>query len=480
MMPSGGKLVFSVAAAVWTLAGLSAVDVAAYVIGKSPVAKIVTFADTAAGRGFSWETDPSVGTGEVRLVPGEATPGEFASAALVFTGTCTVVTFPTAHCHRVTIDALEPGRYSYRLGADGNYAYGRIDVKKPAGRVTALNFNDFQTANPSKFDMMEGALAAARRVVGGADGVDFLLNGGDFVDGGLWRPGPGKKKRVCVGRSIEWALAGDLVGTYFPGVPLVSSGGNHDFGDYGKRLPLRKNKGRPSGCESIDYGNVHLVALPFSSAGGRRRGEDVFDWLDRDLAASRERGTSDWTILCMHWGPNTTGDHGVLPAVSSLVTRIGELCTKHRVDLVLQAHDHTFSKTLPYRWSGKGWTMSETDNAAVNLRPRQVELDGELYDDCPEGTYYLSAGCAGHRVGENARFAAPTGERTFRNRAYKIVVGVLNVDSKWGRKGDLASADLPRSMFGVLRIDGRRLVYDWYVVDSDGSFALYDTLRVRK
>ena len=477
MTSSAGKLVFAAAAALWIPTGFSAVDVASCVLGKSPVARIVTFGDTAAGRGFSWETDPSVGAGEVRLVPGEATPGDFASAALVFTGTCTVVTFPTAHCHRVTIDALEPGRYSYRLGADGNYAYGRIDVRKPADCVTAVNFNDFQMANPSKFGMMEGALAAARRVVGGADGVDFLLNGGDFVDGGLWRPEP-DGKRVRVGRSIEWALAGDLVGAYFPGVPLVSASGNHDFGDYSRRLPLRRNKGCPSGCESIDYGNVHLVALPFASVGGR--GEGVFGWLDRDLAASRERGTSDWTILCMHWGPNTTGDHGALPAVSNLVFRVGELCTKHRVDLVLQAHDHTFSKTLPYRWSGRGWTMSETDDAAVNLRPRQVELDGELYDDRPEGTYYLSAGCAGHRVGENASFATPKGKKTFRNRAYKVVVGALNVDSKWGKKGDPASADLPRSMFGVLRVNGLRLAYDWYVVDSDGSFARYDTLRIRK
>ena len=476
----GGKLVLAVAAAVWALAGFSAADVAAYVLGKSPAAKIVTFADTAAGRGFSWETDPSVGTGEVRLVLGEATPDAFASATLVFTGTCTVVTFPTAHCHRVTIDALEPGRYSYRLGADGNYAYGRIDVKRPADRVTALNFNDFQVVNPSKFDMMERTLAAARCAVGGADGVDFLLNGGDFVDGALWRPGP-DKKRIRVGRSVEWALAGDLVASFFPGVPLVSSSGNHDSGDYGRRLPIRQSKGRHPGCESIDYGNVHLVALPFSTGVRRKRGDDAFSWLDRDLTASRERGTADWTVLCMHWGPNTTGDHGVLdPAVSNLVLRVGELCAKHRVDLVLQAHDHTFSKTLPYRWSGKGWTTNETDDAAVNLRPRQVELDGELYDDCPEGTYYLSAGSAGHRVGENACFAAPTGERTFRNRAYKVVVGVLNVDSKWGKRGDPASADLPRSMFGVLRVNGRRLAYDWYVVDSDGSAARYDALRIRK
>ena len=35
-------------------------------------------------------------------------------------------------------------------------------------------------------------------------------------------------------------------------------------------------------------------------------------------------------------------------------------------------------------------------------------------------------------------------------------------------------------MFGVIRVDGCRLSYDFYVVDLDGSSALYDTLRILK
>ena len=36
-------------------------------------------------------------------------------------------------------------------------------------------------------------------------------------------------------------------------------------------------------------------------------------------------------------------------------------------------------------------------------------------------------------------------------------------------------------MFGILRVDGRCLSYDFYMVDpADGSHVLYDKLRIRK
>ena len=36
-------------------------------------------------------------------------------------------------------------------------------------------------------------------------------------------------------------------------------------------------------------------------------------------------------------------------------------------------------------------------------------------------------------------------------------------------------------MFGVLRVDGRRLSYDFYMIDpANGSHVLYDKLRILK
>jgi hypothetical protein len=35
-------------------------------------------------------------------------------------------------------------------------------------------------------------------------------------------------------------------------------------------------------------------------------------------------------------------------------------------------------------------------------------------------------------------------------------------------------------MFGVLRIDGKRLEYDFHVASPGGEAVLYDTLRIKK
>ena len=205
------------------------------------------------------------------------------------------------------------------------------------------------------------------------------------------------------------------------------------------------------------------------------------DWLEADLMANAARGKSDWRIVCIHWGPYTTGDHGMRdPGTTNLVVRLGGICASNKVDLVLQAHDHTFSKTLPYRWGGIGWTTKDDDNDAVNLTPVRRNDDSAIWDVDPDGTYYLSCGCAGNRVGENVKYASYVGKKSYRNRQYKIATGTLSLDSRWGRKGQPASIALPNSMFGVMKINGGRLKYDFFVVNKDGSAELLDSLHILK
>ena len=70
---------------------------------------------------------------------------------------------------------------------------------------------------------------------------------------------------------------------------------------------------------------------------------------------------------------------------------------------------------------------------------------------------------------QNILVSMPTGSHSERMK----LEGVLQyAHEKSGATWDLE--------LGVIRIDGRRLAYDWYVVDKDGSYGLYDKLRVRK
>ena len=458
-------------------------DVNAYAITPSPTAVMVTFANGPDSRGFGWQTDMTVTESEVRLVAGAASPADFETTPLVYTGTYVQVanlprsTTPLAHCHKVIIKNLQPGTaYSYRLGGAGHYVYGRTDVKpRTSNKFTIVNLNDAQMKDPSKIARWENSLAASVKAVGGASVVDFIINGGDLFDQNLTN-----KVNAFVTVPAKWGIVLDPVFAFYNGVPFVSSSGNHDYREYGTRMPI-EYPANLAGCESLDYGNVHVATIPNTGSDDYSGYVNYLNWLEADLAANVASGASTWRIVCVHFGPYTTGDHSQTPGGRELTKRLGGICASNKVDLVLQAHDHTFSKTLPYRWSGQGWTTNANDRVTVNLDPRTRDYAGEKWDENPEGTYYLSCGSAGHRVGEGTDYANLDGAYPYTNRSPLIVIGKIAVASKWGNVGDPASSDLGRSMFGVLRIDGNHLSYDFYMMDSaDGSHVLYDKLRILK
>ena len=457
-------------------------DVNAYAVTPSPSAVMVTFANGPDSRGFSWQTDMTVTESEVRLVVGAASPADFETTPLVYTGSCVQVadmphgTMPLANCHKVIIKNLQPGTaYSYRLGGGGRYVYGRTDVKpRTSNTFTIVNLNDAQMKDPTKIAYWENSLAASVRVVGGSSCVDFIINGGDLFDQNL------KTNNVFLTVPTKWGIVLDSVFALYNGVPFVSSSGNHDYREYGTRMPIEYPTNL-AGCESLDYGNVHIATIPNTGSDTYSGYANYLNWLEADLAANVARGASTWRIVCVHFGPYTTGDHAQTSGGKDLARRLGGICASNKVDLVLQAHDHTFSKTLPYRWRGQGWTNTTEDNEVVNLHPLTRVDAGETWDENPEGTYYLSCGSAGHRVGEGTEYANPNGTHPYTARTPVIAIGKIAVASKWGNVGDPASSDLGRSMFGVLRIDGNHLSYDFYMIDSDdGSHVLYDKLRILK
>ena len=475
------KWLFALVAVLVALHLPAAIGVDAYALTPSPSAVMVTFANGSNSRGFSWQTDMTVTESEVRLVAGAATPADFETTPLVYSGTCVQVadlphgTTPLANCHKVIVKNLQPGTtYSYRLGGAGRYVYGRTDVRNVTDRLTIVNLNDAQMKDPTKVSTWENSIAASVRAVGGAANVDFFINGGDLFDQNL------KFNNVYVTVPVKWGLVLDPVFSFYNGVPIVSSSGNHDYREYATRMPI-EYPANLAGCQSLDYGNVHVATIPNDGSDIYSGYVKYLNWLEADLAANVASGSSTWRIVCVHWGPYTTGDHAQTTGAKELAKRLGGICAAKKVDLVLQAHDHTFSKTLPYRWNKAGWTDKPEDNEVVNLHPNTRVDAGETWDDNPEGTYYVSCGSAGHRVGEGTEYANLNGSHPYSAWRPVIAIGKIAVASKWGNVGDPASSDLSRSMFGVIRVDGQHLSYDFYMIDPDnGSHVLYDKLRILK
>ena len=506
----------------------ASIDPTAYVFSAEPKAVLMTFADGPTTRGFAWQTDDTVSESKLWVLEGEhgaADASLFEAQGLSGVNAKCEDKSETpimVHCHQAQIYGLTPGKtYSYRLGGGGHFAYGSFAVRDVSGgEIVILNMNDAQVRSADKLYVWENTVSNATALVGKPDlvlaGGDLFdvnwfyksdLNGSPKVDSN-WFVHPGYGNLLFGAQDDlyrynywKWALDMDLALPYLRGVPWALGRGNHDCeGVVMKNMP-GQTYGNANGdiyydhvtavnwkekCHSFDYGNVHVVVLPcLSRSDNAALYGNVAAWVENDLKAAQAAGRTDWTIVEMHWGPYTTGDHGLNAGKDgAIAVQFAPIFSQYHVDLVMQAHDHTYSKTLPYKWDADGvYTTTMPASAVVNAKPKTETIGGEKYDIDPRGTYYVIPGCAGHRVGEDGTtYVGKTGAKSYTTRKHKVAVGKITQTSAYAAKGDDASQNPSASMFGVLKIRGETLAYDVYAVATNGNSApvLFDTLRVKK
>lgn len=492
------------------------VDFATYGATAAPNSVMLTFHEGPDTRGFTWQTDTSVTASEVWLLKasgkGVKDADEFTGKGTRYEGTCQTVKSPantssaySSNLHKVTVAGLVDGTYSYRLGGAGKYVYGEFVVRTNPAKVMIVNLNDAQTKDLSKGFVWANTVNRAAKLLAG-ETVDMVVYGGDFYDMRAWAGNSGNRVREWY---RQWGFGVDSVAGAFPGVPWSFSCGNHDCfiyrdctdehysfeTNYIFRHDWNQQEPVSAGAHAMDYGNLHLVTMPFLGEDYTGDVSNVynaaFQWLDRHLRQVRAERKPRWIVVGFHWGPYTTGDHFMDANTKDLIRDLTPVLSRNHVDLVLQAHDHTFVKTLPYRWDAAGYT--DTYDAAraaevVNLEPEAETVNGERYYLNPEGTVYVSCGSAGHRVHEAPAYAKRDASvaKSYVNGAYKIVTDKLNIKSVVNgttyNVGDDASQDPDASMFGVLRIEGDSLAYDFYAVATDGLSepVHFDTLRILK
>lgn len=175
--------------------------------------------------------------------------------------------------------------------------------------------------------------------------------------------------------------------------PWMFTTGNHDmeaaypvhgYGGHLARLDLPTNG--PSGCPSVysfTYGNVAVLSLDANDVSYEIRANTGYSggaqnrWVERTLAMHRADPAIDF-IVCFfhHCAYSTTYQHASDGGVRAAWT---DLFDRHRVDLVLQGHNHVFERTDPIR------AGAPTTVAADN---------GTVYPET-DGTVYYTVGCGG-------------------------------------------------------------------------------------
>ena len=502
-----------------------------YGVSGKPSGVNMTYYKGIYSRGFSWLTDENTQGTELYLVQSDKGEAADFSGAQVINGTSMLCTYDksgntTAEglaaakgsgntgevkvmSHKVHVENLEKGKaYSYKIGSEAGYYYGAFIVEKEkANSITAIHVSDAQTKDLSKHYVWRNTMAKAVDTAG--KDLDVIINNGDQFD---QNNSSGNDKEPF--RLFRYSKAIDVIQDYKFNVAYMSSSGNHEpSSPYSHYLMSDINYAGydyKGAYYSYDYDYAHFVVLNTNTIN-----DEQLNWLKADLDAA---SNAKWKVVTMHISPYSTGDHSNKSENQTIVEKLTPIFSEKHVDLVLQAHDHTYNKTMPYKWDAAGYTTSEEElGNVVNLTPETETVGNVKYDKNPNGTYYVTTGAAGHRCGsvesdgiwaevvkDGDQIKGLNPSKTFTTNKYKNVCGTLTQSNQYEsykissytssqdyKAGDPATGNVNACMFGVLNMTETTLSYHVYTTNDKqtvngevnynlDSVKLFDTLDILK
>ena len=497
-------------------------DYDTFAIGAVPAGFNMTYYSDIYSRGFAWLTDTTAQDSKLYLVQSDkGQEADFTNATLI-EGTSTEIeikkdgtltskdgSIPSKkgsgsnevdlnlYSHKAHVENLEKGKaYSYKVGSEQGWTYGAFIVEKEAAKsITAIHMSDAQTKDLSKLNVWRNTFTKAVDKAG--KDLDMALYNGDQFDQNNSTGNNGKPARF-----LRFTKSLDVIADYKIDIPYMASSGNHEpsvvYANY-LTGDINYANWADDGCYySYDYDYAHFAVLNTNNVNDAQ-----INWLKEDLDKA---SNAKWKIVMMHISPYSTGDHTNKSENQKIVEKLTPVFSEKHVDLVLQAHDHTYNKTLPYKWDAAGYTTTYNNAEVVNLNPETENKDERVYDKNPQGTYYVTTGAAGHRTGQpeakdgiwaevvkdGDNWVGLDSTNTFLNNKYKIEMGKIKYNCQLEsftysgktfaedyKVGDLATGCVNAQMFGVLNLTESTLNYDVYTVKND-EVKLFDSVDVLK
>lgn len=418
--------------------------------------------------------------------------------------------------HKVHVENLKKNTsYSYKVGSEKGWKYGAFttEIENPTS-ITAVQVSDAQSFDPTLLSTFRNTIVQSSATA--REDLDFFMYNGDLFDQSMK-----KVNNETINHILRYTKASDAITDYKSMIPFMASSGNHEpAAPYAQYLGADINYGAfdyKGANYSYDYGPAHFIVLNSNRLSDDDSKDSDYlaqiNWLREDLS-SDECQNAEWKIVMMHIACYSTGDHSNDEDNQRLVERLSPLFSQYHVDLVLQAHDHTYNKTLPYKWDSRGYSETYNNSNVVEFNAETKEINNRLYDVNPNGTYYVTTGAGGHRVcsynkdgkheyedgiyaevivDEQGNINPVDSSKTFRNNKYKCELGKLNYTTTLNpfttssgitvsgvyTKGNPATGCVDGQMFGVLNIQDNSLTYDAYVMKLGSSETLlFDTLNI--
>ena len=426
--------------------------VKAFDLTAQPTGICVTYYDEIDSRGFAWQTSTSVT--ETHLLISQNAHVDWSTVTPI------MGTYEDIHdfrCHKAQVEDLEPGRYFYKVGSPNAYSeIGTFTIDN--SNDDKLTFSYVTDSQDSSKDGFDTYFASTLESVAEFD-PNFIVFAGDLVDNSHadWDRDPSLIKME------EWSYAFDCNKEVIMNYPFMSASGNHEAaGDTFVSHSNIKYDGSNStgGYYSFDYENLHFIVLDTNVLvrSDQTKIDAQLNWLKADLAAT----TKTWKVVMLHHGPYSTGDHTNDGELLFVRDTLPQIFAEYKVDLVLQGHDHVYSRTLPYLYGTNA--DGELENGRlVNINEKLVEEDGILWSMEPDGTYYITINSCGQK------YYPPKDYDTSRIFPAKSPVN-----------GKLMSQEVRQRMFANIEIDGNSLLLKSYISKDDGSEELYDYIAIKK
>ncbi|MGO4541500.1 metallophosphoesterase [Paenibacillus sp. 2TAB19] len=375
--------------------------------GDKPYAIVTTFkGDPQTSRAFTWHTKQAGDKAVLQLVKG--TDADFdGKDVMTVTGVTTVMELGSSEkrgVHKAEATGLEPGiTYTYRVGSGekGGWSEAATFVTESAGTeeedqesFTFINVTDSQGETEQDFDLWGNTLDRAFATF---EEAKLIVHNGDLTE----NPDEESGWTHLIEKAAKWVRS----------VPFMPVTGNHDEVEGNAdmfishfNLPGNGAEGSIEGTTySFDYGLVHFVMLNSES---NRKAQT--EWLQDDLAATDKK----WIVASIHQGPYGGNSY-------KKTLDWAEVFDEYGVDLVLQGHNHEYSRSYP-------------------LKGGEIVGTGDGEDGNREGTVYVVTNTSGQKFNEKK-------------------------DDQFYHKVHFQNN---KQMFAGITVDGNKLTYEAYDVDG--------------
>ena len=290
--------------------------------------------DPARSQAVTWRTASEVEAGVAEIAVAEDGPlfvdkaRQVASVSERFESD-----LGAARYHTVEFANLEPDmQYVYRVG-DGEVFNEWQQFRTASAEPAPLEFLYVGDAQNNIYSMWSRLI---REGYSKAPEADFIVHAGDLVN--------------SANRDAEWGEWFLAAGWINGKLPSIAVPGNHEYakqelnGLAGERmlsrhwrpqfaLPENGPEGLEETCYYLDIQGVRVVAL-----NSNERQDEQARWLEGVLADNPNR----WTVVTHHHPIFSAARERDNPELRALLQPIYD---KHKVDLVLTGHDHTYARS---------------------------------------------------------------------------------------------------------------------------------------